>query len=185
MTATLQPTVQRWVAAAAFSAALGASAAHATGIALAGGFGSETFALGPSVIWDVATPLWESDRRRVTGQLEFDAMWLRARSSDGYGSRNLAVVGLTPVARIEWPQEMPPVFIELGIGVHLLSHTTLKNDRQFGSAFQFGELLGAGFRFGPGNAYEIGLRLEHLSNGGINAHNAGITFGVVRAAYNF
>ena len=38
-------------------------------------------------------------------------------------------------------------YIEAGIGVHLLSRTTI-DERQMSTAFQFGELVGAGINFG-------------------------------------
>jgi hypothetical protein len=66
-------------------------------------------------------------------------------------------------------------FAELGISGHVLSHTELDH-RRFGTAFQFGEDVGVGFDFGAGNAWSALLRLEHVSNGGMVAHNDGMTF---------
>ena len=67
-------------------------------------------------------------------------------------------------------------YVEGGIGAHLLSRTRINNDRRFGSAFQFGDLVGMGWRLGQEKNYEIGLRLQHISNGGIKKPNQGINF---------
>lgn len=67
-------------------------------------------------------------------------------------------------------------YVEGGIGVHLLSRTQIHNDRRFGSAFQFGDLVGVGWRLGQQKDYELGLRLQHISNGGIKKPNQGINF---------
>jgi hypothetical protein len=76
-------------------------------------------------------------------------------------------------------------FIDVGVGINFLSHTKLQEEQQFGIAFQFGEFFGAGFHFGQSSAYEIGVRLQHMSNANIMLPNDGITFGVVRVAYHF
>ena len=92
---------------------------------------------------------------------------------------------MTPTARFEWPKEACVPFIDAGVGIIFLSHTRLQEEQQFGVALQFGEFLGVGLRFGESGAYEIGVRLEHLSNANIKFPNDGITLGVVRVAYHF
>ena len=67
-------------------------------------------------------------------------------------------------------------FLEVGIGAHLLSRTRIHQDRRFGSAFQFGDLIGIGWLLGDGGRYETGLRFHHVSNGDIQQPNQGINF---------
>ena len=76
------------------------------------------------------------------------------------------------------------VYAEIGVGVHLLSATRINEQREFGSALQFGEQGGAGFIFGAGR-YELGVYVQHISNGRIKEPNDGITYvaGVLRAAF--
>jgi len=77
----------------------------------------------------------------------------------------------------------PRFFVEAGIGIHLLSATRINNDRLFGTAFQFGELAGVGFSFGPTGEYELGLYVEHVSNADIKKPNDGLTYpGIVLRA---
>lgn len=89
--------------------------------------------------------------------------------------------GLTPMLR--W---LPPCcataqpFLEAGIGVHLLSHTRINNNRDLGTAFQFGENAGGGIAFGENRRYELGVYVQHESNGSIKEPNNGLTYlGVV------
>jgi hypothetical protein len=75
-------------------------------------------------------------------------------------------------------------YIEAGIGLHLLSHTSLA-DRNFSTSFQFGDHIGAGFRFDIGAEFDLGYRYQHLSNGGIKHPNHGINFHQIRLQYHF
>jgi hypothetical protein len=54
-----------------------------------------------------------------------------------------------------------------------------------GSAFQFGDHLGAGLVFGGHGQFDLGYRFLHLSNADIKRPNNGINFQQVRFAYHF
>jgi hypothetical protein len=90
-----------------------------------------------------------------------------------------ADLGLTPVFRIE----RASAYVEAAIGFHLVQ-TRISAARVFSTAFQFGDHLGAGIRFGPGGRYDLGMRLQHISNGGIRRPNPGINFLLLRFQYN-
>lgn len=92
-------------------------------------------------------------------------------------------IGITPVFRLEraertrvWP------YLEAGIGFHMLSDLRINSKRVFSTRFQFGDHLAAGVRFGEGNAYDMSLRFQHLSNGGLARPNPGINFVQLRLA---
>jgi lipid A 3-O-deacylase len=104
----------------------------------------------------------------------------------GEGKNTITDIALTPVFRYQRSDlsRVAP-YVEAAIGFHLISNTRLDADRRFGSAFQFGDHVGAGVRFGDKGRYDLGIRLQHLSNGGIKKPNAGINFALVRFAYNF
>jgi lipid A 3-O-deacylase len=90
-----------------------------------------------------------------------------------------ADVGFTPVFRIE----RRSIYVEAAIGVHLVT-THISAARTFSTALQFGDHVGAGFYFGPGQRYDLSFRLQHLSNGHIDTPNPGINFWMVRLQYN-
>ena len=90
----------------------------------------------------------------------------------------------TPVFR--WTFEKPAaprLFVEGGLGFHLLSATRINNDRIFSTAFQFGEMVGVGTSFGPRNEYEVRLFVQHVSNGRIKLPNWGLTYPGITFSY--
>lgn len=44
-------------------------------------------------------------------------------------------------------------------------------------------MLGGGINFGDRREYGVGVRVQHISNGGIKEPNNGITFGEIRLSY--
>ena len=91
---------------------------------------------------------------------------------------------VTPVFR--WTFEKPLVprlFVEGGLGFHLLSATRINNDRIFSTAFQFGEMVGVGTAFGPRNAFEVRVFVQHVSNGRIKLPNWGLTYPGITLSY--
>jgi len=115
---------------------------------------------------------------------EFNAQAMQGHRSHE-ANDNLFALGAMPLLRYGWPNRDGGLFVEDGIGVHLLSRTRLYNERELSTAFQFGELLGVGFRFGLRNACEIGIRLQHMSNADIKTPNDGVTFVAIRFAVHW
>ncbi len=117
--------------------------------------------------WDASLGYWDNKSPGATHSSIFDA-------------------GLTPVFRFQQnnPSGFSP-YVEAGIGIHFLSHTSVTAQRQFGSSFQFGDHVGVGLRLGGKGQYDLGYRFQHLSNAGIKQPNNGINFHQVRLQYNF
>jgi len=109
-----------------------------------------------------------------------------ANNSFARTTANIVDIGLTPVFRLQ-PNNTAGFspFVEAGVGIHFLSHTSLNYQRQFGSSFEFGDHVGAGFRFGNKGQYEIGYRYQHLSNAGIKKPNQGVNYNQLRLEYHF
>ena len=139
-----------------------------------------------------------TDVTRIAAQWQWPQKWLQSRAGHlgGYwelsvsewrrdvqpGERSrLGEFGLTPVFRLQ-ANDMRGLYLEGGIGGHLLSATQLGNKR-FGSAFQFGEHLGIGYRFAARGAADISYRYQHLSNANISEPNHGIEFHQIRLQY--
>ena len=90
----------------------------------------------------------------------------------------------TPVFRWTFTKpDTPRLFVEGGLGIHLLSATRINNDRIFSTHVQFGEMLGVGTAFGPRNAYEVRLFVQHVSNAGIKLPNWGLTYPGITLSY--
>ena len=110
---------------------------------------------------------------RLAGYWEFSAgVWDNKDEST-------ADIGITPVFRAE----RRGVYVEGAIGLHLVQ-THISASRIFSTAFQFGDHLGAGIYFGSGGRYDLGIRVQHISNGGVAKPNPGINFFLVRLQYS-
>ena len=152
-----------------------AAGAHAdNGLAVEIGHGDENtnlLRLSVTSTWrkgEPAAPDWH-----LVGYWEFSAgIW------DNH-DESTADVSATPVFRLA----RAAAYVEGAIGVHLVT-SHISAQRTFSSAFQFGTHVGAGYRFGPAQRYDLGLRVQHLSNGGLREPNPGINFLLVRFQYD-
>jgi lipid A 3-O-deacylase len=143
------------------------------------------------------------DLYRVGVQWKWDKRWLQTENwhlggywdlQGGYWdntSRDKTNAGLwelafTPVFRVQQNEisGFAP-FVEFGVGAHLLSKTSVSDERQFSTNFQFGSLVGIGARFGHKDAFELSYRYQHLSNASIKHPNNGINFNILRIGYWF
>jgi hypothetical protein len=106
---------------------------------------------------------------RLAGYWEFSfALWDNPDEST-------ANLGVTPVFRFERNR----FYIEAAIGFHLVQ-THISAQRSFSTAFQFADHVGAGMHFGR---YDLCLRVQHISNGGVSSPNPGINFVLMRLHY--
>lgn len=118
----------------------------------------------------------------VTGRWEA-AVGVWDANNGSTGNDSVTEVSLTPVFRLVPKQSSgngTPYF-EGGIGAHLLSDDKIEN-KELGTSFQFGTLLGFGMSFGQ---FEVGYRIKHLSNAGLDDKNPGINFHMIRFGYRF
>lgn len=100
--------------------------------------------------------------------------------------RNVLDASVTPFVRYELGRPFDkPIYGELGIGANLLSRTRVDSERQFSTAFQFGEFAGLSTRYGDRGQYVIGARIQHVSNGGIKRPNDGLTYGMLFFNFHF
>ncbi|MGA8864196.1 MAG: acyloxyacyl hydrolase [Gallionella sp.] len=94
--------------------------------------------------------------------------------------------GITPVFHLEQKEGagvMP--YLEAGIGVHLISPTSIYSGRNFSTALQFGDALGFGVSLGERRQFDLGYRFQHLSNGDIKRPNNGVDFNQIHLGYRF
>ena len=115
--------------------------------------------------WDVALGYWRGDEKRAG---EHDELFEFA---------------VTPVFRIQ-PNGLAGPYVEAAVGFHLLSHSSI-GEHRMSTAFQFGDHIGVGYRFGAKASYDLGYRFQHLSNAGIKRPNSGINFHQIRLQYHW
>lgn len=116
--------------------------------------------------WDASVGIWQARQwHNVPGDKE-----------------NLFDVGFTPVIRFENTSKKG-FYVEGGIGAHLLSKTYNSNDDGLSTAFQFGDHIAVGYVFD--NKWEVALKAQHYSNGGIKKPNSGVDVLLLKAAYRY
>ena len=132
---------------------------------------------------------------RVGAQWDWQSKWLQGPEYHvgGYwdlqlgqwkGASNITDLGLTPTFRLQRNDGLG-AYAEAAIGFHYLSGKNITTAKQFSTNFQFGDHIGAGYRFGDKGKYDLSLRLQHLSNGGIKKPNPGVNLTLVRFQYHF
>jgi lipid A 3-O-deacylase len=118
--------------------------------------------------WDLSLAQWHGDKPGADNQTVTD-------------------LGIMPVFRLA-PKDQTGVapYFEAGVlGLHLISPTFLYTGRRFSTAFQFGHILGFGFRMGAQHQFELGFRFQHESNANIKLPNNGMDFDILHIAYWF
>ena len=88
-------------------------------------------------------------------------------------------ISMTPIFRYARSRTSGP-YVEAAIGLHFLTDTHIKPDVTLSTHFQFGDHIGVGWRRG---AYDVSLRLQHLSNAGLRNPNPGVNFLLLRLGY--
>ena len=166
---------------AMFSAA---AAGAAQGVAMSAGAGDDVARISVAWVTDAGGPGWRLGSWRAGLQIEANlGYWVP--DPDREEGQRIVDAGLTPVFRFGRDEPSARFFIEAGIGAHLLSHTSPYRGRDFSTAFQFGDLIGIGWRLGQARDYELALRLEHFSNASIKQPNQGIEFLQLRLVRRF
>jgi lipid A 3-O-deacylase len=118
---------------------------------------------------------WRKQQAAQGGEWQFAGYWEFSAAVWDNRDESTADVGFTPVFR--W--ERASIYVEGALGFHLVQ-THISAARTFSTAFQFAEHVAAGIRL---RKYEVGLGLQHLSNGGLNKPNPGINFVLMRVRY--
>lgn len=163
-------------------AAMGASD---TAIVLIGGVADDANALhvGIQKSFDPTWGFLNSPKINITTQFSIGG-W---RGTGDYQKKeNLMDFAILPTLRY-FPsgKDTGSFFVEGGVGVHLLSRTQINENRRFSTAFQFGDVVGLGWKFGAQRNNELGLRFQHISNSSIKRPNSGINFAELRWATSF
>lgn len=171
-----------WVAMALGWAILSAPSYALDGVSveIGGGDGVDMGRIGAQ--WDWKTRWLQGQQWHVGGYWDFALGYWHRSSAPGL-NEEVFEVAVTPVLRLQ-PNALQGPYLEAGIGVHLLSDSSI-GDKRLSTAVQFGSHLGAGYRFGPKGAYDIGYRFQHLSNAGMKHPNPGINFHQLRLQYHF
>jgi lipid A 3-O-deacylase len=126
---------------------------------------------------------WLGNRAGLYGEVSISRWEARPRAPRDTGT--LVQLAFKPVLRYELIPASVTTFVELGIGLTISSEVYRKADRQFSTAFNFGDHLALGWAFGERHQHEVVLRVEHFSNGNIRLPNPGENFRELRYMHWF
>ncbi|NMM26356.1 MAG: acyloxyacyl hydrolase [Glaciimonas sp.] len=134
--------------------------------------------------WNWADKWWQSNNTHIGGYWDLTlGQWRGTQYRNQPDTiQNITDIGITPVFRFQRDSKIGP-YAEAGIGAHLLSQVYDNNGRAFSTAFQFGDHIGIGYVFA--NKIDLGLKIQHFSNGGIKHPNSGANFAVLSAKLIF
>ena len=130
---------------------------------------------------------WFSDRTwALSGYWDASVGRWTPHAASG-GNHEINDYGITPVLRYAptTPSGDCIPFLEAGIGVHYLSQHDLYTGHDMSTYFQFGDHIGAGVTLGSQHDWDVMMRLQHLSNAGIQNPNPGINFLQLRVSHWF
>ncbi|NNU42053.1 acyloxyacyl hydrolase [Ramlibacter montanisoli] len=146
------------------------------------GIGEHVKSMTIGAVWD-----WEWKRSHraglLTGYTEISVGQWRVR--EGGDERYSTQFGITPALRLYPAGVAYGWFVEGGIGANAISPTYRNGSDRFSSVFNFGDHLGVGRRFGTQGQHEIGLRVQHFSNCGLDTPNPGENFVQLRYTQRF
>jgi hypothetical protein len=159
----------------------GLAAQAADAYALSAGYGHGTGLVKASTIWHWDQRWFEAGDWHLTGYWEANASLWKSRNADG---KLIAEAGFAPIFRLR-PNASGATqpYWEAGIGPHLVSRTHVDAQRDLGSALLMAEQVGFGVTFGEKTRYDVGYRLQYLSNWGFKEPDDGITLHQVRLTY--
>lgn len=111
------------------------------------------------------------------------AQWRLTAHRNNPGERqDITNVGFTPVFRFQSDSKLG-WYAEGGIGLNLLSERYNNDGHELSTHFQFGDHIGTGYVFA--NGWDVGMKVQHFSNGGYKKPNDGANFLILKAARAF
>lgn len=149
-----------------------------------GGFArNATTSASAGVVWN-----WEWERLRrhafVSGSTELFVSHWQARGFAA-GWQGFQQIVLLPVLRMQLDQGRSRWYLETGVGASWMNRHYVTPTKQFGTMWNFYDMLGVGYSWGNGRKHELALRLVHVSNAGMRDPNPGEDFVLLRYAQRF
>jgi lipid A 3-O-deacylase len=160
--------------------AAGGQAAAVDGVSITGGAGADASIARIGVQWDWNKRWLAGEHWHLNGYWDLTlAQWF---ANSSYQAHDITNLGFTPVFRLE-QKDQRGLYLDGGIGANLISRTSLNYAKHYSTAFQFGDQIGLGYRFGGRGEHDLQLQAQHLSNGSIKQPNNGINFFMLRYQY--
>ena len=92
--------------------------------------------------------------------------------------------GIIPMFRLTGKPGYAQPFVDVGVGISAFTDSKL-GGHEFGSNFQFTDILVAGVFVGKRNQWGYAYKFEHYSNGSVRPPNSGINFHAITLTYRY
>jgi hypothetical protein len=155
--------------------------AEAQGYALAGGAGAGGISPGNGGVlarFAVSREVWRGVLDRGWRRSAYGEVAVTALSEDGEGNNRIGAIGAVLVLRLSAERNGAAPYADIGVGPNWFSATEL-DGIDISTHLQFSPFVGLGVRLGRHRRYELGYRLMHFSNAGIEEPNPGLNYHVV------
>jgi hypothetical protein len=149
-----------------------------------GAFNTQADIVRVDVVWDWDGQWFTGGDWYLTGYWEANLGYL---DSNQTGNDRFVETGFAGLLRYQSYLSIDlalRLYLDAGIGIHLLTKTKIGNSN-LSTSVQFSPSAGAGAIFGSRGQYELGYRYLHLSNGSIKKPNPGLDFHMLRFVYRF
>lgn len=133
--------------------------------------------------WDWNDDLLEVWDWKVSSYWQLDFSKWQSTVDASQDGANLTV-GFTPIYRFTGKPGYVQPYVDVGVGVSLFTDSQLK-DHQFGSNFQFNDVLSVGANVGARNQWDFAFKFQHYSNGSVRVPNHGINFYFLTLKYKY
>lgn len=162
-------------------AGLATAAQAVDSFTLEAGGGTDVAHARAGATWQWKDRLFSFGHWHLTGYWEASA---GAWSVEGQGGRRVLEAGFAPVFRLR-PNVIGGTqpYWEAAIGLRLVSRSRLNDARNLGDALLLAEHLGFGVTFGDKTRYDLGYRLQHISNAGLREGVDSLTLHQIRLSY--
>lgn len=114
-------------------------------------------------------------------QLEF-SKWQSVNDSTQVGVNVTA--GIIPMFRFQSKPAYVRPYVAVGVGLNVFTDSRLES-YEFGSNFQFSDVMVLGMNIGTKNQWGIAYKFQHYSNGSVRPPNSGINFNFLTLTYNY
>ncbi|MFZ6814208.1 acyloxyacyl hydrolase [Undibacterium sp. Rencai35W] len=145
--------------------------------------GNKTKMLRAGAQWTWDEQWYKSNGTHIGGYWDATLASWQGNNYQGSGAKqNIVDAGITPVFRLQ-NDNKKGAYAEAGIGLHMLSDIYDNNGRKFSTNFQFGDHIGVGYVLA--NGWDLAVKIQHYSNGGVKHPNPGVNYAVVKAGLAF
>jgi lipid A 3-O-deacylase len=114
-------------------------------------------------------------------QLEF-SKWQSVTDNTQVGVNVTA--GIIPMFRFQSRPAYVRPYVAVGVGLNVFTDSKLES-YEFGSNFQFSDVMVLGMNIGTKNQWGIAYKFQHYSNGSVRPPNSGINLSFLTLTYNY